>query len=479
MQLPLDDLFGGIDFGDLNTVAVAISGGSDSTALLFLLQDYLKLLPAAPRIFAITIDHRLRPESAREAHEAGALCARNGIEHVTSVWSGLKPRTGVQAAARNARYALLSEAAARAGATLVLTGHTFDDQLETVAMRMARDRSIDNAGLAGIAPCTLAFNDLHDGGPVWFVRPLLKVRRAALRDYLNGRGIGWIDDPSNVNEKYERVTVRQTALDGAMLSRVQGEAAARRFESCHGAAELIERYAQEMTPGLVFVAPEIGVEPLAVHALTALIAFAGGAGWLAEPSSGEFILQGLADFKAGARKAPLRMTASGTLIDVRKEGVFLLREKRVLLATAKRAAFDRFYREVARAITGPLFRGGKAEPGIQISGGESRDEKVKAVNVPRASFLFTSPSDPALWIPDFAKRPRNDGVMVDAAIPPALLAHACAAHPQPESGAVVRRLLNPWPDLVPLFDLEMAQALAKMIRLPALPVAPIHFVDKN
>ena len=479
MQLPLDEIFGGFDFGAVKTVAVAISGGSDSTALLFLLQDYFKTLPVAPHILAITIDHRLRPESGREAHEVSALCARTGIEHVTSGWSGSKPKTGLQAAARNARYALLSEAAARAGTTLVLTGHTFDDQLETVAMRMARDGSPDNAGLAGIAPCTLAFSDLRDGEPIWFARPLLKVRRAALRDYLEGRGIGYIDDPSNVNDKYERVAVRQSALDEAMLARVQGEAAARRFESCHGAAELIDRYAQEVTPGLVFVAPEICDEPLAVHALTALIALAGGAGWLAEPSSAETLLRGLADFKAGTRKAPLRMTASGALVDIRKSGIYLMREKRGVLEPSKRAAFDGFYREVAMAPTGPSFRGGKAEPGIQSCGGENSDEKVEAVNVPKASSLFTSPSGSPLWIPGSATRPRNDGVIVNAPIPPSLLAHARLTHPVLESGTAVRRLINPWPDLVPLFDLEMAQALTKLAGLPALPAPAIHFDDKN
>lgn len=429
MQLPLDEIFGGIDFGGLKTVAVAISGGSDSTALLFLLQDYFKSVASATRIIAITIDHRLRTESGREVHEVSTLCARNGIEHVTGVWSGAKPKTGVQAAARNARYALLNKDAARAGAALVLTGHTYDDQLETVAMRMARDGSSDNAGLAGIAPCTLAFNDLHDGDPIWFARPLLKVRRAALRDYLQGRGIGWIDDPSNANEKYERVAVRQTALDETMLARVQGEAAARRFETTRGAAVLIERYAQEAMPGLVFVGAEIGDEPMATHTLSALIAFAGGAGWLAEPSSAEPILQGLADFKAGTRKVPLRMTASGALIDVRKSGVFLLREKRVVLEASKRAAFDGFYREVAMLAS--------------------------------------------------LRSPQEAGRRKDVTIPASLLAHARTSGPVLESAPPVRRLINPWPDLVPLFDLEMAQALTKMAGLPALPRPAIHFDDKN
>ena len=437
-DLPLDEIFGGFDFGKAKAVAVAISGGSDSTALLFMLQDYFKTLPAAPRIIAITIDHGLRSGSAREAHEVSALCARNRIEHATSLWSGAKPATGVQAAARNARYALLSEAAAQASAALVLTGHTFDDQIETVAMRMKRDGSLGNAGLAGIAPCTLAFNDLHRGAPVWFARPLLNTRRAALRGYLTRRGLGWIDDPSNTNEKYERVGVRQGLLDATSLARVQREAAARRLETSRGAAKLIEQFAHEVTPGLIFVEPEICDEPFAVHALTVLIAFAGGAGWMAEPAGGESLLQGVAAFQAGTRKAPLRLTASGALIDVRKAGVFLLREKRELLETAKRAEFDGFYRRVA-----------------------------------------TSPSNVALWIPGSATRPRNDGEIANIPIPPSLLAHARSTHPITESVRPLRRLLNPWPDLVPLFDLEMAQTLAKMIGLPPLPNAPIHFDDKN
>ncbi len=478
-DLPLNEIFGGFDFDETKAVAVAISGGSDSTALLFLLQDRFKTLPVSPRIIAITIDHGLRSESGREAHEVSALCARNGMEHVTGNWSGAKPGSGLQAAARDARYALLSEAAIQAGAGLVFTGHTFDDQIETVAMRMARGRSMGNAGLAGIAPCTLAFNDLHDGAPVWFVRPLLNARRAALRGYLKGRGIGWINDPSNTDEKYERVAVRQSLPDETALGVVQREAAAKRFETSHGAAKLIKRFAREVTRGLIFVEPEICGEPLAIHTLTVLIAFAGGAGWIADEASGEAIIQGLADFKSGTRKAPLRMTASGALIDVRKNGVFMLREKRELLETAKRAQFDGFYRAVAGFPIVSSFRGRVAEPGIKSAEGANSDEPVEDAFPSVMTTVFTPPSNVALFTPGSSTRPRNDAVTANITIPPSLLAHASSTHPMLESAAPVRRLLNPWPDLVPLFDFEMAQALTKMIGLPALPRTPIHFDGKN
>jgi len=181
---------------------VAISGGSDSAGLLFSLSK-ANHPGSGVSISAVTVDHALRPESADEALAVAAFCERLGIGHFIRRWDGDKPQSGISAASREARYRLLLQVADEIDATAILTGHTLDDQAETVAMRSARDESEGNLGLAGMAQAVM----LHRRR--WLLRPFLHTRRLDIRTFLSEAGEGWIDERSNLNRSYERGRVSE------------------------------------------------------------------------------------------------------------------------------------------------------------------------------------------------------------------------------------------------------------------------------
>lgn len=224
VSAPAGRVFSSIQFGSNARIVIALSGGGDSTALTCLARDHFAAHGETQRLLAVTVDHGLRPESAREALQAGEVCAGLGVEHVVKRWQDDKPAAGLQAAARAARYRLLGQAAADAGAGIVLTGHTLDDQAETVAMRAARGAG---RGLSGIAPATLYRRE------TWFVRPLIGCRRDDLRAWLTGRDQDWIEDPSNRDARFERVRVRQGETGTAVNTARFRES----FETRRGEAE--------------------------------------------------------------------------------------------------------------------------------------------------------------------------------------------------------------------------------------------------
>lgn len=203
--------------GDLATapaLVLAVSGGPDSTALLWLAARWRKT--AKTRLVAVTIDHGLRKESKREAAAVGKLARKLGVPHRILKWAGVKPKTGIQQAARRARYALLVKAAQRAGATHILTAHTLDDQAETVLMRMARGSGV--TGLAGMAR-----ESALDG--LILVRPLLDLPKARLVATCRAAKLAYADDPSNLDPKFTRARLRplmaalaQEGLDARRLA---------------------------------------------------------------------------------------------------------------------------------------------------------------------------------------------------------------------------------------------------------------------
>ncbi len=183
-------------------IVLAVSGGADSTALLWLASRWKKLRAPNADLVAATVDHGLRPSSAGEAKAVAVLAAKLKIPHHTLNWRGAKPNTGIEAAARAARYDLLFGFALSQDATHVATAHTLDDQAETVLMRLA----------AGSGPAGLAGMRARDQrGGVTLVRPLLKTRKARLVATLEAAGVRWSEDAMNRDMAFARPRLRQVA----------------------------------------------------------------------------------------------------------------------------------------------------------------------------------------------------------------------------------------------------------------------------
>ena len=187
------------DLRSMPALVLAVSGGPDSLALMWLAARWRAALKQGPRLVAVTVDHGLRPESTREARDVKRLASLFGIEHRTMAWRGDKPRAGLPAAARDARYHLLAKAARRAGATHIVTAHTRDDQAETVLMRLSRGSGI--AGLAGMARQSVR-------GDIVVLRPLLDMPKERLVATLRRANIEFATDPTNHDLAYTRPRLR-------------------------------------------------------------------------------------------------------------------------------------------------------------------------------------------------------------------------------------------------------------------------------
>ena len=238
-------------------IGVAVSGGSDSLALLHLLHA----CAARKRMIlrAVTVDHRLRAESADEARRVGQICRGLGIAHDVLQWHEPDMQGNLQDAARRARYQLMGDWARRNSIPVVVLGHTQDDQAETVLMRLARGAGVD--GLSAMRP-----RRIRDG--ITWLRPLLAVRRAELRAYLHSVGVDWIEDPGNDDPRFERIRWRQAqelldrlGLDVPTLAQVasnmgrardalewQTRAAARQMARTEAGAVVIDRAAFDALP---------------------------------------------------------------------------------------------------------------------------------------------------------------------------------------------------------------------------------------
>ena len=180
-------------------IVLAVSGGPDSIALMWLAARWRRALARGPRLVAVTVDHGLRAEAAAEARDVKRLARTLDLPHRTMRWTGAKPKTGLPAAARTARYRLLAQAARASGATHILTAHTRDDQAETLLMRMLR-----GSGIAGLA--AMARESERDG--LRLARPFLDVSKSQLIATLKRAKVGFADDPTNRDTSFTRPRLR-------------------------------------------------------------------------------------------------------------------------------------------------------------------------------------------------------------------------------------------------------------------------------
>src|SRR5262252_2889407 len=180
-------------------IVIAVSAGPDKDELMWLMARWRRALAHGPHLVAVTVDHGLRKQAAREAREVKHLAQMLELPHRTMRWAGVKPRTGLPAVARAERYRLLAKVARSVGATHIFTAHTRDDQAETLLMRLLR-----GSGIAGLS--AMARESERDG--ILLARPFLDVPKSRLAATLNKARIAFADDPTNRDATFMRPRLR-------------------------------------------------------------------------------------------------------------------------------------------------------------------------------------------------------------------------------------------------------------------------------
>lgn len=194
----IDDLFS--SFIGQGAVGLAVSGGGDSMALMHLFAEWRERFPLDnSRDVVFSVDHGVRDGAADEVKMVISCAETLGFTGVPLKLEGLDQGASLQERARDARYEAIASEMKVMGLSCLLTAHTLDDQAETFLMRLRRGSGID--GLTSMFPQRELYG-------VQIMRPLLSLNGQVLRELLKERGVSWVEDPSNENEDFERVEVR-------------------------------------------------------------------------------------------------------------------------------------------------------------------------------------------------------------------------------------------------------------------------------
>jgi tRNA(Ile)-lysidine synthase len=223
-------------------VVVAVSGGADSVALVLGLVELVRAGRVAAEITVAHLDHGLREESEEDARWVEGLAGELSVEVEVGRASVKEAGGNLEQAARGARYEFLREVAERKDARVVLTGHTMDDQAETVLLRLLRGSGAE--GLGGME----AVRALDAGSEVRLARPLLRwARRAETEAFCQARGVLVRRDAMNEDESFARVRVRRRLLPLMLTFNPRAvEALARAAELLREDAETLNAAAREL-----------------------------------------------------------------------------------------------------------------------------------------------------------------------------------------------------------------------------------------
>jgi tRNA(Ile)-lysidine synthase len=341
-------------------LALAVSGGADSVALLHLIARWRPEGVAKPEVTVLTVDHGLRAAAREEAAMVGRMANGLGLPHAILTWTRDERQSGgLQARAREARYCLMAAYCHAHDIPVLVTAHHLDDQAETFLMRLKRGSGLD--GLAAIP---------EEG--VWagiaILRPLLDVPKGRLAATLTEAGVGWAEDPSNSDQRFERARMRASGEALAKLgltpealarsaqrlrrARAALDAAAQDFLTKHGTMSeagygLIERDALIAAP-----------EEIALRALARMLTAIGGREGPLRLAKLEALLTSL----AGRPKAA--HTLGGCRLQPIGERLGIFRETRgtglpsLRLAPGERALWDnRFRVELQKSALAPVTIG--------------------------------------------------------------------------------------------------------------------------
>ncbi|WP_375608106.1 MULTISPECIES: tRNA lysidine(34) synthetase TilS [unclassified Bartonella] len=369
------NLFKTSDFIPCQKLILAVSGGSDSLALMFLVKEHLETLVFPPEMIVVTVDHQLRKESMREAETVAKICRVHDIQHITVRWEGEKPKTHIASSARVARYDLLVKEAQKQGASVIMTGHTLNDQVETYQMRYQRLQKNRGAlyseavtmrdevyvsGFDGIlrgeaegirdefhARKTRKNISEKNDGPLYerglscipreallhrkvrLIRPLLGVKRQTLRNYLRLQGQTWIDDPTNEDHNFERVRVRHSLRSEKLvdIAKKINEAALQRRQHAQNIADFILDLDITVQYGRCFIVkPALFLQKHSSFPFVAgLFAVLMGGGFYLLPHQKLSMLVQKLCLDSPEKK---RFTYAGSVIEYNKQGISLWREGR-------------------------------------------------------------------------------------------------------------------------------------------------------